>query len=146
MTLGAFAFVVLAGRGGRDAEDLGDYAGLAKRRPWSALAMTVFMASLAGLPPTAGFLGKFLVFKAAVVAGETTLVVVGVLGSALSVYYYLRVVVAMYMQPEASPSEEAGPANVRLVVMACALFTLILGLVPGTFLHYSKESMLALLR
>jgi NADH-quinone oxidoreductase subunit N len=146
MTLGAFAFVVLAGRGGRDAEDLDDYAGLAKRRPWSALAMTVFMASLAGLPPTAGFLGKFLVFKAAVAAGETALVVVGVLGSAVSVCYYLRVVVAMYMQPEPSPSEEPAAANARLVVMACALFTLILGLVPGTFLHYSKESMLALLR
>ena len=69
MTLGAFAFLIYAGRGDKDAEDIGDFAGLAKRKPWAALAMTVFMVSLAGIPPTAGFFGKFLLFKAMVAAG-----------------------------------------------------------------------------
>ncbi len=146
MTLGAFAFASLAGRDGRDAEDLDDYAGLARRRPWSAFAMTVFLVSLAGLPPTAGFLGKFLVFKAAVAAEEYALVIAGVLGSAVSVYYYLRVVVAMYMKPAPEGSPEGASPNVTMVVLACALFTLVLGVLPGTFLHYSKLSSWALLR
>ncbi len=146
MTLGAFAFVIWAGKGGKDAEDLEDYAGLAKRRPWAALAMTVFMVSLSGIPPAAGFFGKFLVFKSAVAAGEYALVIVGVLSSAVSVYYYLRVTVYMYMHPEGPPTEEKPSPNVGMVVLASAAFTLLLGIIPQRFLEQSFDSVKSLLR
>jgi NADH-quinone oxidoreductase subunit N len=146
MTLGAFAFVIYAGRGDRDAEDLEDYAGLARRKPWAALLMAVFMVSLAGLPPTAGFFGKFLIFKAAIAADEVWLVVIGVLTSAVSVYYYLRVVVAMYMRPDPEATEVATPApNAGWVVLAAAFFTVALGLVPGRFVSLAYQSVQGLL-
>jgi NADH-quinone oxidoreductase subunit N len=147
MTLGAFAFLIYAGRGDKDAEDIGDFAGLAKRRPWAALAMTVFMISLAGIPPTAGFFGKFLLFKAMLGAEEYTLVIVGVLSSAVSLYYYLRVVVYMYMKPEGEGAETPRLGfNSALVVFACALFTLALGLLPAKYLSLSYQSIRSLLR
>src|SRR5436190_2113766 len=147
MTLGAFAFLVYAGRGDKDAEDIGDFAGLAKRKPWAALAMTVFMISLAGIPPTAGFFGKFLLFKAMVNAQEYALVIVGVLSSAVSLYYYLRVVVFMYMKPEGQGAEAPRLGfNSALVVFACALFTVALGIMPTKYLSLSYESIRSLLR
>jgi NADH-quinone oxidoreductase subunit N len=146
MTLGAFAFLIYAGRGDRDAEEIGDFAGLAKRKPWAALAMTVFMVSLAGIPPTAGFFGKFLLFKAMVQAKEYTLVIVGLLSSAVSLYYYLRVVVYMYMKPEPEGSEAPRLGfNSALVVIACALFTLALGVLPAKYLQLSHQSIQSLL-
>jgi NADH-quinone oxidoreductase subunit N len=147
MTLGAFAFLIFAGRGEKDAEEFNDFAGLAKRKPWAALAMTVFMLSLGGIPPTAGFFGKFLMFKAMLGAGEYTLVIVGVLSSAVSLYYYLRVVVSMYMKPE---REGAGAPrlgfNAGLVVLACAIGTMVLGVYPSRFLVLSYQSIVSLLR
>ena len=147
MTLGAFAFLIYAGRGDKDAEDIVDFAGLAKRKPWSALAMTVFMVSLGGIPPTAGFFGKFLLFKAMVEAGEYPLVIIGVLSSAVSLYYYLRVVVYMYMKPEPQGTEAPRFGfNAGLVVVACAVFTLALGLLPAHYLTLSYQSIETLLR
>ena len=147
MTLGAFAFLIYAGRGDKDAEDIEDFAGLAKRKPWAALAMTVFMVSLAGIPPTAGFFGKFLLFKAMVAAEEYSLVVVGVLSSAVSLYYYLRVVVYMYMKPEPEGSETPRLGfNSALVVFACAAFTLALGILPAKYLGLSAQAIQSLLR
>ncbi|HXG60818.1 MAG TPA: NADH-quinone oxidoreductase subunit N [Planctomycetota bacterium] len=151
MTLGAFAFLAYAGRRGRDAEDLDDYAGLARRRPWAALGMTIFMASLAGLPPTAGFLAKFLVFRAAVAAGEIPLVLVGVLTSAVSVYYYLRVVVRMYMEPgEEAADGRVGPERpapgAAWVVAAAAFFTVALGILPRLYVDLAYRSVQALAR
>jgi NADH-quinone oxidoreductase subunit N len=146
MTLGAFAFVILAGKGGKDAEDLEDYSGLAKSRPGYALAMAIFMVSLAGIPPTAGFLGKFMVFRSAVLAGDVPLVVVGVLASAVSVYYYLRVVVYMYMRPEEGRAERPRAGGVGWVVIASAGFTLILGILPSNYLQISLRSIQSILR
>jgi NADH-quinone oxidoreductase subunit N len=147
MTLGAFAFLIHAGRGEKDAEEIADFAGLAKRKPWAALAMAVFMVSLAGIPPTAGFFGKFLLFKAMLGAEENALVIVGVLSSAVSLYYYLRVVVYMYMKPEGEAADAPRLGfNSALVVYACALFTLALGVLPAKYLGLSYQSIRALLR
>lgn len=147
MTLGAFAFLVYAGRGDKDAEDIIDFAGLAKRKPWSAFAMTVFMISLGGIPPTGGFFGKFLMFKSMVAAGEWTLVIVGVLSSAVSLYYYLRVVVYMYMKPEPQNSETPRFGfNAGLVIAACAVFTVALGVLPTKYFTLSYQSIAMLLR
>ena len=99
------AFGVAATLGRRGEGDMEDYAGLAQQSPWLAAAMAVSMLSLTGIPATLGFVGKFYVFARAVESGYIILVVIAVLGSAVSAYYYLRVVVFMYMR---DPTAEAG--------------------------------------
>ena len=104
MTLGAFGVVIVAeGRG--ENLSLEDMKGLAWRYPWVGLAMALFMVSLAGLPPTAGFFAKFYVFRAAVEAGSwgVLLAIVGVIASVISVFYYLRVVYYLYLRPAPAP-------------------------------------------
>lgn len=133
MTLGAFAFLEWMGREGRAAEEIDSFGGLARRHPWAAAAMTLFLLSLGGIPPTAGFFAKFWVFKAALEAGQVPLVVVGVLTTALSLYYYLRVVVALYMKPPAKGASETVSTNAGFVVAVAAAATLLLGLWPSGF-------------
>lgn len=109
MNLGAFVIMGSISGNLDSGLHLHEIAGLAKRRPWIAFAMTVFLFSMAGIPPTAGFAAKYLVFYSAVQAGETLLVVIGVLCSAISVYYYLRVLVFMYMkEPFGSAASHSG--------------------------------------
>jgi NADH-quinone oxidoreductase subunit N len=98
MNLGAFGVVILYGRKGEENILITDYSGMASRYPLLAAAMAIFMFSLAGIPPTAGFVGKFYIFSAAIKAGYIGLAIIGVLNSALSVYFYLRVTVMMYMR------------------------------------------------
>jgi len=148
MTLGAFAVVALLRRGGVEGDQIEDFAGLAKRQPAAALLMLVFMVSLAGIPPTAGFIGKFYLFLAAVKAGLTWLAVVAVILTAVSAYYYLRVVMVMYMrEPEASPAPlpryTGSPA--MTVVLACALAgVVLLGLFPNTLVAVATQAVLPL--
>lgn len=132
MTLGAFAVAAWVGHRGDERLRVDDWAGLARRRPALALAMTLFLLSLAGFPPTGGFFGKFYLFRAAVERPELIwLVVAAVINSVISVYYYLRIVVAMYFRdrPEefnSYPSLATGVVLVCLVVLVMAL-----GLVPS---------------
>jgi NADH-quinone oxidoreductase subunit N len=130
--IGAFAVVGALERQGRtpadepdDACDVDRLGGLAKRRPLLAFAMLVFMLSLAGVPPTAGFVAKLLIFKAAVGAAQYGLAIVGMLTSALGAYYYLRVVVFMYMRPAA----EDEPAGVVSPVLSVALAAAVVAVV-----------------
>ncbi len=124
MSLGAFTLLTMMGRGSDEPVLVSDLAGLGFRKPLLGLALTLFMVSLGGIPPTAGFMGKVLVFGAAVKAGLIwPLVVVGVLNSVVSVYYYLRVTVALYMRaPEGEPVELSlnAPAVLALVLTAAA--------------------------
>src|SRR5215472_451519 len=112
--------------------DLDRLAGLSQRKPGWAVAMAVFMLSLGGIPPMAGFMGKLLIFKAAVDAGLVGLVIVGVLTSAVGAYYYLRVVVYMYMRPapEAGALPERNLATELALVLSTAA-VVILGVLPG---------------
>lgn len=135
MNIGAFAVLIGVERGSGE-EPAGDVAqerlaGIAARFPGLAALMAVFMLSLSGIPPLAGFFGKFFVFKAAVEAGWAWLVVIGVVNSAISAYYYLRVVVAMYFREAEERVEcSCGPAlNVSLAVTAVAV--VVIGLQPG---------------
>jgi NADH-quinone oxidoreductase subunit N len=148
MTLGAFLVLVYLGHEVKrpdgavewqDAETFEDVSGAAERHPWAAFAMTLFLVSLGGFPPTAGFLGKYAVFSAAVAQGHVTLVLVGVAASLVSLYYYLRVVVAMYMTPTAIGDESPDRA-VGAVVALSAVATLLLGLLPSTFLEWAMRS------
>ncbi|RLB12610.1 MAG: NADH-quinone oxidoreductase subunit N, partial [Deltaproteobacteria bacterium] len=106
MNVGAFGVLVYLGRTGKPMETLDQVRGAGFRYPLVGAAMAVFMFSLAGIPPTGGFLGKFYIFSAAIHQGQISLAVIGVLNSAVSVYYYLRVLVQMYMheQPEPLPA------------------------------------------
>ncbi len=135
--VGAFAVVgALERRGAHpgdepaDAWDLARFGGLARRRPALAFAMAVFLASLAGVPPTAGFMAKLLVFQAAVGAERYGLAVVGVLTSTLGAYYYLRVVVYMYMRPPEGAEEGIVSPAVSLAVAAAAVAVVALGVGP----------------
>lgn len=143
-TLGALGVVAWIGR--REAERLTfeDWAGLARHHPVVALAMTVFMLSLAGVPPTGGFFAKFYLFRAALRDPQlVTLVVIAVLNSVVSVYYYLRPVVAMYFQDGvAQPQPLARPGVYAMLGLALAL-VLLLGLLPGVPLDWALHAQLA---
>ena len=125
---------------------LSDLAGLATRQPLLAGAMTIFMLSLGGIPPTAGFMGKVYVFGVAVNAGLVPLVIVGVLNSVVSIYYYLRVTIAMYMQePQGEPVEVAWAAPAVLAVLATLGLTLWWGIAAHDLLVQAQRSILDLL-
>jgi NADH-quinone oxidoreductase subunit N len=145
MTAGAFAVVTALRDGETPRENYSDFAGLGFKRPFLALAMTLFMLSLAGFPPLAGFTGKFYVFRAAVLSGNTVLAVIGVLNSLLSVVYYLRVVVAMYMEEggAAGKSFRQSPALYIAVALAVA-GTLYLGVLPARTLEWSRLAFFSL--
>ena len=141
MNLGAFAIVILLGRRGEENELLSDFAGLGYRQPVLGFLMALFMLSLAGIPPTAGFVGKFYIFSAAMQAGQYVLAVVGVLASVISVYFYLRVIYLMYM---VEPSREYAPLVRAPWAMAAAAVAgvgvLALGLYPLPLLDLAQAS------
>ncbi|HSD20295.1 MAG TPA: NADH-quinone oxidoreductase subunit N [Anaeromyxobacter sp.] len=130
--IGAFAIVGALERRARlddepvDPWDLERFAGLARRRPALAFAMSVFLLSLAGIPPTAGFVGKLYIFQAAVGAQLYGLAILGLLTSAMGVYYYLRVVVYMYMRPASGESEALSPATSMSIALAAAVAVVVL--------------------
>jgi NADH-quinone oxidoreductase subunit N len=138
--VGAFA-VVAALRGcGLSGENVEDFAGLARRRPLLAFAMLVFLLSLAGIPATAGFIGKWYLFGAAIRADMAWLAVIGVVMSVVSAYYYLRVVVAMYMRPAPAGEEQAPVSGILTATVAMALgFTLLIGVFPQPFLDLASQ-------
>lgn len=132
MNLGAFAVIVALANRGRDCEELDDLAGLARSRPALAALLTLFVLSLAGIPGTAGFMGKFLVFSAAVQAGHVDLAVIGVLASVVSVYYYLRIPVAMYMREPSDVHLRQTSSTLEIVVLGiCAAAAIFFGLFPN---------------
>ena len=145
MTIGAFAILTCLADGDRNAEEYKDFAGLGFKRPFLALAMTLFMLSLAGFPPLGGFAGKFYVFRSAVLSGQLNLAIIGVLNSLLSVIYYLRVIVAMYMQEGGVQGKSFSQAPMIYVAVAVALvINIYLGLLPAGALEWSRLSFVSL--
>jgi NADH-quinone oxidoreductase subunit N len=148
MTLGAFAVIAMFRKGGLEGDEIEDFTGLAKRQPVAALIMLVFMVSLTGIPPTAGFIGKFYVFMAAVEAGLSWLAALGLIFSAVSAYYYMRVVMVMYMRdPEATAAETSHlvPSPALSIVLACAVAgVIIFGLFPNPVVTLALQSVLLL--
>ncbi|MEZ4771283.1 MAG: NADH-quinone oxidoreductase subunit N [Caldilineales bacterium] len=169
MNLGAFAVLVALERRGENDVQRGDLSGLADRRPGLAAAMAIFMFALAGIPPFVGFFAKFFVFSAAAEAGWIWLVVIGVINSVISAYYYLSVVVGMYFKPqaEAAPAvpakarksrDKAAPAAapsapaveapalatsqaaVRLAVILAAIGTVAVGIYPAPWTAYITQA------
>jgi NADH-quinone oxidoreductase subunit N len=132
MNLGAFGFVILLESRGYTGETITDYAGLARSHPGAAALMLWFMLALAGIPPTAGFMGKLYLFAAAVNGGYVWLTVIAVLMSAVSLYYYFRIVVQMYLRDEegARPAEMYRDRWVEAMIAVCAAVTLAIGVYP----------------
>jgi NADH-quinone oxidoreductase subunit N len=157
VTLGVFALVTaLERRGDTRGLEIDDYNGLGLRRPFLGFAMALFMFALAGIPPTAGFFAKYYIFSAAVAKGLVWLVVVGVLNSALSLYYYLRIIVAMYFK-KAEGAEAGAPVyddlGVRVVIVLAVFAALWLGLAPSgivpgidSILDWTNQSLLPIVR
>lgn len=132
MNIGAFAIVVALEKAQADDALQNRAAGIADRWPLLAFTMAIFMFSLSGVPPLAGFFGKFFVFKAAVDGGWAWLAVIGMLNSAIGLYYYLRVTVAMYFESPGDESADRREAGIlRLGVVVAAIFTILIGIYPG---------------
>jgi NADH-quinone oxidoreductase subunit N len=136
-TAGAFGTLILCGSRGREAVSYEDLAGLGKRHPPAALAFSLFLVSLAGIPPTAGFFGKWFVFKAAIDSGLYFLALIAFVNSVIGAYYYLRVLVFMYMREPAAGAPVAMPMRsgyVAAALLVSAVLVLALGLTPTRYL------------
>jgi NADH-quinone oxidoreductase subunit N len=140
MQLGAFAVIVLMRRRDMVGDELKDLSGLHFRNPLAAFAMLLFMLSLGGIPPTAGFMGKLWLFSAAIDAGYVTLAVIGVLNSAVSLYYYVRVVVFMYLKKETTGSEPALSPALAVTLAVAVAATLVLGVYPRQLFEIAEAS------
>jgi NADH-quinone oxidoreductase subunit N len=141
MNIGAFAAVIALSRKGKEYLELEDYAGVGFKYPWIGVTFSIFLLSLAGFPPTGGFLAKFYVFSSAVSQGLWPLAIIGVLASLISVFYYLRIIVYMYMKEPAREIEIAieNPA-LFLVLFFCLYGVLQLGIYPKNILILINEA------
>ena len=144
MNLGTFAVLVAMRRQGRAVEEIEDLAGLGRTDPVMAMWMAVFMFSMAGIPPLAGFFGKLYVFLAAVQGGFWTLAVIGVLTSVVSAYYYLRIIKVMYFDQPIGALDRA-PASLTVVMAGTGLFTALFALWPAPMLAAAQAAAAALL-
>jgi NADH-quinone oxidoreductase subunit N len=141
MNVGAFAIVILLGQKEQPNTGIESYAGLAGRHPLIALAMAVFLLSLTGIPPLAGFMGKFYLFGAAIRAEHYGLAVIGVLNSTVAAYYYLRVIMFMYFREAAGESCRPDFSPVYTAVIAISLWALFhMGIFPRDFLLIAGKS------
>jgi NADH-quinone oxidoreductase subunit N len=144
MNLGAFGFVILLESKGYAGEEITDYAGLARRHPSAALGMLIFMLALAGIPPTAGFMGKLYLFAAAVEGGYVVLTVIAVVMSAVSLYYYFRIVLQMYMrdglEEGAAPAELLRDRWTEAMIVVCVVVTLAIGIYPAPVVGWAKSA------
>jgi NADH-quinone oxidoreductase subunit N len=141
MNLGAFAVIIVLGRKGEENANIEDFSGLGYKHPLLAVAMCIFMFSLAGIPPLIGFIGKFYIFSAAIKSGFLLLAIIGMINSVISVYYYLRVTVVIYMK---KPIREFAP----LSLTPCILFaifitvcgTIYFGIFPSKIIAFAQKS------
>jgi NADH-quinone oxidoreductase subunit N len=140
MQLGAFAVIVMMRRHDVIGDELKDLSGLYLRHPFAAFAMLLFMLSLGGIPPTAGFMGKFWLFSAAIESGYVWLAVIGVLNSAISLYYYVRVVVFMYLRKEIAGSEPTSTPALTFTLAAATVATIVLGIYPQWLFAIAEAS------
>ena len=140
MQLGAFTVLALMRRHDVVGDELKDLNGLFFRQPFAAVAMLLFMLSLGGIPPTAGFMGKFWLFGAAIESGYIWLAVIGVLNSAVSLYYYIRIVVYMMLKNEPAGSEPKQSPTLAFAMAAAVFATLLLGVYPQPLFEFAQAS------
>ncbi|MBI5207697.1 MAG: NADH-quinone oxidoreductase subunit N [Candidatus Firestonebacteria bacterium] len=140
MNIGAFAVVILISNERTMEDKIENFAGLSRTSPMYAFLMAVFMAALAGIPPTVGFAGKFYLFMSAIKARYTWLAVIGVINSVISVYYYAKVIIKMYFYPPGEESKKPERSNVLLYTISAAVIMVIfLGIFPEVVLNFAKK-------
>jgi len=137
-TLGAFGLVIMLRRENLLGDLVVDFAGLSRRAPLAAFAMLVFLLSLAGIPLTAGFIGKWYLFGAAIKANYVWLAVLAVLNSAISLYYYVRIVVQMYIKEPISQERYAMSPALAAALGIAVIFTLLIGVYPEHFVSFAR--------
>ena len=145
MNVGAFAVILSMRRRSGMVEEIPELAGLARNHPLMALAMAIFMFSLAGVPPLAGFFGKFYVFLAAINAELYALAVIGVLASVVSAYYYLRIVRLMYFDEPAEPYDAMPGMEMRVIMGVCAVFVTFFLIYPAPIVEQAQIAAHALM-
>lgn len=138
MNIGAFAVVIMLRSEGFKGDDISDYEGLAKTHPLAAALMLVFMFSLTGIPPTAGFMGKFYLFMSAISAGYTWLAVTAVIFSAISAYFYLRIVMYMYMKEPKTEVQLSASPGIALALAITVIAVLIIGVLPSKVISIAR--------
>jgi NADH-quinone oxidoreductase subunit N len=139
MIFGVFGIVILLGRKGEENLEIENYSGLAYKHPVIALTMTIFLLSLGGLPPLAGFVAKFYIFSAALKEGYLILVIIAVLNSAISLYYYLKVIVFMYMKEPVKPFNITLSPMTLLVIAISVFGTIQLGIYPDPIIFLAQS-------
>jgi NADH-quinone oxidoreductase subunit N len=140
MNIGAFAVVIMLRSEGYKGDNISDYEGLSKTHPVAAALMLVFMFSLTGIPPTAGFMGKFYIFMSAINAGYTWLVLIAVMFSAISAYFYLRIVMYMYMKEPKETVQLSTSPGVGLALAITVIAVLLIGILPSTIASFAKSA------
>jgi NADH-quinone oxidoreductase subunit N len=144
MNIGAFTIVALVGRKGDHKSHIDDFAGLGFKQPGLAAALSIFLLSLAGIPLTAGFAGKFFIFRAALESQFIWLTIIGVINSAVSVYYYLRVIVVMYMKEPADDWSPVALTSSAIAVIVIAVFGVLqFGIFPDLLINFARHSAIA---
>jgi NADH-quinone oxidoreductase subunit N len=142
MNLGAFLVVISLRRKNIIGEDLDDFAGLMHKSPGHAVLMLVFLLSLAGIPPTAGFLGKYYIFLSLIQTGHYALAVIGTLYVAVAIYYYFKIVRSMFAREPMEKAPLASSFGLRLALGVSGVLTLLIGIYPEPFLRLAQTSLL----
>jgi len=141
MNLAAFGVINILGKAGQnDADRIDGYSGLSTRQPFAAMVLAIALFSMAGIPPTVGFMGKFYIFESVVRAGLIPLAICGVINSLLSVYYYLRVIVVMYMKPATEESYDGRNWETVFTAVVLVLLVLFLGVWPGNMFRLASDT------
>jgi NADH-quinone oxidoreductase subunit N len=146
MNFGAFALIAAMRREGKAAEEVDDLAGLMGRSPGYAILLLILMLSLAGIPPTAGFLGKYFIFLGLLQAGQYVLAIFAALYVAVAAYYYFRIVRVVFLTEGVEPAQMSWGWGVRVAVVASGIFTIGIGLYPEPFIGMATNAVLVALR
>ena len=145
MNMGAFGVVIMLRKAGERGEEISDFAGLGKTNKTAAFLMLLFMFSLTGIPPTAGFIGKFYIFKSAVQSGLVWLAITGVIFSSISAYFYLRIIMTMYMKEPAGSFELSKAPSLALALAISATFVIYIGVLPSQLIDFARASIAGLM-
>jgi NADH-quinone oxidoreductase subunit N len=140
MNLGAFAVIIVMRRKDLVGDEIDDLSGLMARAPGMAILMLIFLLSLAGIPPTAGFIGKYFIFLSLVETGHYYLAVLAVTYSVVALYYYFRIVVAMFMRKATEAVPLATGVGVKVALAATLSMTLVIGIYPQPFILMAREA------
>ena len=148
MNLGAFAIITVVGGKGEEKTNIEDFVGFGYSNPLTAITMSLFLFSLAGIPPTAGFMGKFYIFTAAIKEGFLGIAIIGVINSVVSVYYYLRITIAMYMKENTNTLSNKSTIKfnpaVVIAIIVSVYGVLRMGLFPSDYIEMAQRSLIAL--